>query len=279
MKNILVIGSSGQIGSFLVPYLKNEGYRVTEFDKKLTFQHDIRLPYNDCLKNAIKESDFIFFFAFDVGGSRYLKKYQNTFDFISNNVEIMRNTFNYLEENKKPFVFASSQMSNMPYSNYGILKALGEAYTRILNGRIVRFWNVCGYETDPEKYHVITDFILKAKKDKEIKLLTDGEEERDFLYIEDCCEALKVVMDKYYEFSTESKLHIASFSWIKIIYVANIIAGYYNVKVFPGENEDEIQKNKKNEPDPFILKYWRPKTDIVSTINNVIKYVESKGIK
>ena len=46
-------------------------------------------------------SDFIFFLAFDVGGSRYLKKYQNTFDFISNNMRIMENTFSILKKERK----------------------------------------------------------------------------------------------------------------------------------------------------------------------------------
>ena len=31
-----------------------------------------------------------------------------------------------LEEYKKPFVFASSQMSNMSYSPYGVMKRVGE---------------------------------------------------------------------------------------------------------------------------------------------------------
>ena len=38
----------------------------------------------------------------------------------------MVNTFDLLAKYKKPFLFASSQMSNMGYSNYGILKLLGE---------------------------------------------------------------------------------------------------------------------------------------------------------
>ena len=40
---------------------------------------------NKNLISKVKKCDFIFFLAFDVGGSRYLKKYQNTYIwFISN---------------------------------------------------------------------------------------------------------------------------------------------------------------------------------------------------
>jgi hypothetical protein len=74
-----------------------------------------------------RAADFVFFLAFDVGGSRYLKKYQHTFDFINNNTRLMANTiWTYLNKYKKRFVFASSQMSNMSYSPYGVLKRVGE---------------------------------------------------------------------------------------------------------------------------------------------------------
>ena len=35
-------------------------------------------------------------------------------------------------------------MSNMTHSPYGILKSIGETYTRALKGLIVKFWNVYG---------------------------------------------------------------------------------------------------------------------------------------
>ena len=71
---------------------------------------------NHNLDRAIKNSDFVFVLAFDVGGSRYLKKYQHTFDFVNNNTRMMANVFDLLGKYKKRFVFASSQMSNMSYS-------------------------------------------------------------------------------------------------------------------------------------------------------------------
>jgi nucleoside-diphosphate-sugar epimerase len=277
MKNILILGSSGQIGTYLTAHLRKRGYEVTEFDKELTYKHDMRIPNNTDLRDKIRSSDFVFFLAFDVGGSRYLNKYQNTFDFVSNNVAIMNNGFEYLQKTKKPFIFASSQMSNMSYSTYGMLKALGEAYTKILDGRIVKFWNVYGYETDPEKYHAITDFILKAKNTGIIDMMTDGQEERDLLYADDCCEALEMVMNRYDEFTPDTPLHITNFNWVKIAHVANIIAGKYDAKVIPSASTDLIQKNKRNEPDRFILDYWHPKTFILAGIEKVIEKMESDG--
>ena len=85
-------------------------------------------------------ADFVFFLAFDVGGSRYLAQHQNTFDFLHNNVLIMENVFHELSIHKTPFIFASSQMSNMTYSPYGTAKAIGE-YNAQVNRQQAAFWD------------------------------------------------------------------------------------------------------------------------------------------
>ena len=125
---ILNLGSSGQIGAYLSEYLRGKGHVVIDFDKVETPNHDMTVIPNQYLENAIETADFVFFLAFDVGGSRYLKKYQHTFDFINNNTRLMANVFGLLEKYNKRFVFASSQMSNMSYSPYGACKKLGELY-------------------------------------------------------------------------------------------------------------------------------------------------------
>ena len=45
-------------------------------------------------------------------------------------------------------------------------------------------------------------------------MLTDGTEERQFLYAEDCCEALETVMNCYTDFKSDDPLHITSFTTI-----------------------------------------------------------------
>ena len=90
---ITILGSSGQIGAYLTEYLRNKGHDVIEFDKADADWMDITKIPNLSLDNAIEKSDFVFFLAFDVGGSRYLKKYQHTFKFIDNNTRMMANAF------------------------------------------------------------------------------------------------------------------------------------------------------------------------------------------
>ena len=273
---ITILGSSGQIGAYLTEYLRDKGHHVTEFDKNNSYHEDMTTIPNPFLKNAIMDSDFIFFIAFDEGGSRYLKKYQHTFKFIDNNARMLAGAFQYISEYKKPFVFASSQMSNMSYSPYGTLKRVGELYTESLGGLIVKFWNVYGIEKDHDKAHVITDFIRKGFEEGDFEMMTDGEEVRQFLYAEDCCEGLEAVMKNYDEFYANDPLHITNFDYTTIREVAIIIENEFRligkpVNIIPGKASDSVQLDKRNEADPFIRKYWSPKTDLVTGISKVFE--------
>ena len=279
---ITILGSSGQIGAYLTEYLRKKGHAVFEFDVVNSPYQDMTKIPNPNLEYHIKESDFIFFLAFDVGGSRYLKKYQHTFQFIDNNARLMANAFGYLQRHNKKFVFASSQMSNMSYSPYGVLKNVGELYTKSLKGLIVKFWNVYGIEKDHEKAHVITDFIRKGFEDGVIDMLTDGEEEREFLYAEDCCEALETIMKNYKQFTPEDNLHITSYHPTKIIDIASMIVGQFNligkhdVKLEPSSEKDSVQMDKKNRPDMYLSKWWIPKTTIDKGIAKVFEEMKKE---
>jgi len=265
----LVLGSAGQIGSELCKFLKKEGHKVLTFDIVDSPFQDLRIEGQ--VDTLISESDFVMFLAFDVGGSRYLKKYQHTYEFIDNNTKLMLYTFDALRKSKKPFIFASSQMSNMSYSPYGVSKALGESYTKSLGGITVKFWNVYGPEHDLEKSHVITDFILKAKEVGNITMLTDGKEERQFLHAEDCSNALMILSQKYNSISRDQELHITNFEWNTILEVADFINETIPCKITPSTEIDTVQLNKRNEPDPYILNFWKPVISLKEGINKVIK--------
>jgi nucleoside-diphosphate-sugar epimerase len=273
MKHVAVLGSAGQIGAPLVEYLSDKGYLVSTFDIASNPQEDLR--YRGAAEKAIIGADMVFFLAFDVGGSRYLSKYQHTHDFMRNNMLLMANTFNSLKYNRKKFIFASSQMASMSYSPYGLLKNIGERETEALDGRVVKFWNVYGPEHDMEKSHVITDFILKAKSTSVIDMMTTGEEEREFLYVEDACKALETVMLNYDRFTPTSPLHITSFESTKVSRVADIIADHYGAYVVPGDKRDLVQMDARNKPDRFILNYWQPETTIEKGIANIIKEMDN----
>ena len=83
-------------------------------------------------------------------------------------------------------------------------------------------------------------------------MLTDGTEQREFLYAEDCCEALEAVMENYEEIGPDDNLHITSFQQTTILEIAEIIQFLFSklghdVKISPANSKDEVQKDKRNE--------------------------------
>ena len=272
---VLVLGSAGQVGAPLVKHLKSNGHTVYEMDiVNDPHWQDLTIKNNVYLLEKVIQCDFIFFLAYDVGGSQYLREYQHSYDFIHNNSVMMSEVFHTIKCMNKKFVFASSQMSNMNFSPYGVLKRIGEYYTQSLNGLFVHFWNVYGIERDPEKYHVINDFIKKGFDTGKIEMHTDGQEERDFLYAEDCCKALESIMINYDHIDRNEKLHVTTGEFTKIIDIARIIQSKFesigkSVDVVPSSNKDSVQPGIKNVASTYIRKWWKPETSIEVGISNI----------
>jgi len=195
--------------------------------------------------------------------------------------EILENTFEIIKKYKKPFLFASSQMSNMSYSPYGLLKNIGEKYSDILGGLVVKFWNVYGVEKDLKKSHVITDFVLMGLKNKRIKMLTNGIEKRDFLYAEDCCIGLEKIFLNFEKIKKIKKsIDLTTGKYTSIISIAKIIQKLLKkreikVKIQPSKNKDVVQLDKRNKPDMFFKKYWRPKFSLKDGIEEIISYYQN----
>jgi nucleoside-diphosphate-sugar epimerase len=251
---ILVLGSEGVIGKALCTYLEGVGHEVIHWDIKLTNDHDLSNSLNVYrLKNVIGSADFVFFLAYDVGGAKYI--WDVDLDFVNRNNMIMINTFNHLRDKK--FVFASSTMFNMD-NVYGTLKYIGEHYTRKLGGLSARFWNVYGPEKVSEKSHVITDMLHKFKENGYIDLMTDGEEERQFLHTNDCARCLAVIMNKYDEILGDTdSVDITSFESIKIKDVARYICDDIRMNENNMNNHDRM-----NEPRDYILRHWKPEISL-----------------
>lgn len=273
MNNILVLGSKGQIGLSLTKILRNSNkYNVIECDIVCCESNDLRKE-SDFLNQSFRDADFVYFLAYDVGGSKYLYDNQNSSSFLNNNLLLMLNTFSYLEKYSNPFIFASTQMSNMNHSPYGTLKRIGEHYTNILGGHIVRFWNTYGIENNPEKTHVITDFINSAISQKSILMRTTGNESRQFLHADDCGKALLKIQENYEDIE-KRYLDITSFEWSSIYEVAKIVSNIFgDLPIKRGEKEDLVQNNISNEPDPYFKKYWKPEITLKDGITTIVKHM------
>ena len=74
------------------------------------------------------------------------------------------------------------------------------------------------------------------------------------------------MLDKQLEY------HITSFEWISIQKIAQIIAGQFpGTEIIPTKQKDGVQRDKRNEPDPNILRYWQPEIGIKEGIVKIIE--------
>lgn len=295
MGKILVLGSEGLIGKNLTTHLTDLGHSVIEYDIKNPTKtygdedlscKDISEPDLQGLMDCVEDADFVYFLAFDVGGATYLKKYEHTTAFISNNMKIMDNVFGALTLSNKPFVFASSMMTKIPGSTYGILKTLGERYAAALGGLSVRFWNVYGPEEIDllGRNHAITDFIQMGLFDKQILVKTDGSESRQFIYVDDASRALICMMDQYNKIKTELGLlsdsnsryncvEVSNGEWVNIKKIAKLIGMETKKTVNFSSKKDRVQNDLRIDPDiKLITKYgWKPQVTLEEGIDLMVK--------
>ncbi|MBS0285950.1 MAG: NAD(P)-dependent oxidoreductase [Proteobacteria bacterium] len=268
----LVLGSEGVVGKSFCEFIENKTeHSCTHWDIKNGSEFDLRDTNNiSKLKKTMEDCDFVMFLACDVGGSKYLNTVQNV-TFINNNLLIMINVFNTLLETKKPFIFTSSQMSNMHHCSYGTCKKIGEHYCSSIGGIVVQLWNTYGYEKVDVKSHVINDFIRMALDDKTIHMKTDGSEKRQFLFDTDCAEALFVLAQNYkkYEFQT---IHLTNGEWTSIYEIAQIIKDEIkDIEIITNTKKDDTQI-LVNEPKNFIdTNDWLPKISIRDGIKYLIQ--------
>lgn len=223
----LVIGSEGFIGKPFCTFLKSKGETVVHFDIKRDVEEDARFQKMD-----FTNIDFVYFLAWDVGGAKYLYKENAQLGQLDWNLQLLQNVMKQLQESKIPFLFISTQLAEEYDTVYGSTKRLGEIWTRLLGGTFVRQWNVYGpIEEHSIRSHVMSDFVHQAIATKEIKMLTNGEEMRQFIHIDDVCEAWYLAAKQ----KIEGIHDVTSFEWVKIIDIANMISTATGAKVIPGK--------------------------------------------
>lgn len=257
MKN-LILGSEGFVGKYFCNYLEKKGETVIRCDLKITSENDLRF-----IKINFSDIDRIYFLAWEVGGAKYLYRKDTQLFQLQWNLKLMENTFPQIIESKIPFLFISSQLADERDYVYGVSKRLGELWSTLGGGKFIRLWNVYGpIEMLSEKTHVVSDFVLQAVRDKQIKLLTSGEEKRQFIHIEDVCDAFLLAMSE----GLDGIIDITSSKWVSILELSNIIAKYTNAIVLPGKSKGSTPVT----PIHGKLRNWQPRISLEWGIKNMI---------
>ena len=226
LKN-LVLGSEGFVGRPLCSYLESLGETVVRFDVKRGEKEDGRF-----ITLNLREIDRVYFLAWDVGGAKYLYRRDVQFVQLDWNLKLLMNIMPQLQDSGRPFLFVSSQLAEEHDTVYGATKRLGEIWTRLLEGMRVRLWNVYGHiEGISERSHVISDFVNQAIVNGKIRMLTTGDEMRQFIHIDDVCRAFHVGLSN----NLPGIYDVTSFEWVRVIDVARTIAEMTGAEVVPGD--------------------------------------------
>jgi len=223
----LVIGSDGFVGKPFCAYLESCGEGVVRFDIKQGYEQDARLA-----RLPLTGIDRVYFLAWEVGGAKYLYRDDIQFLQLDSNLKLMLNVFPQLQSANLPFLFVSSQLAEEHDTVYGSTKRLGEVWSLLLKGVRVRLWNVYGaYEPASERSHVVADFIWQAITQGEIRMMTTGEELRQFVYIDDVSLAFHRALCQ----RLEGVYDVTSFEWVPVRRVAEIIARLTGAKLITAE--------------------------------------------
>jgi UDP-glucose 4-epimerase len=253
---MLVTGGAGFIGSHLTERLLSEGHKVTVLDnfsngRIENIQHLLDNPLITLVKEDMKkpkklgqivnDSDIIFHLAANPEVRLGETGPKTHFE------ENILATFNLLEAIRKDgtaktLIFASSSTVYgeaklvptredygplMPISIYGASKLACEAliagytYTFNLRALILRPANIVGSRSN---HGVIVDFIKKIKVNpKRLEILGDGHQEKSYLHISDCIEAIMHVAEAsakgtqkvdIYNLGSEDKITVAQIAKI-----------------------------------------------------------------
>ena len=83
-------------------------------------------------------------------------------------------------------------------------------------------------------------------------------------------------MQEYDSFTSNDNLHITTGINTSILEIASQIQSLFKeigreVTIVPAESKDEVQKDARNEGNPHIKQWWRPKTSISDGIKKVFE--------
>jgi len=220
---VVVTGGAGFIGSHLVDRLIVEGYEVIVLDNLSTgkienVKHHLNnqkfnLVRGDVqnsrdVNKAIKDADIVFHLAAFVNVPLSIEN-----PMLANNVNT-RGTLNLLQailkKNFARFVYVSTcavygeacylpiseEHPTAPLSPYGVSKLAAEQYCKVFNRTLglktvcLRYFNIYGPRQFKGPYSaVITRFIDRLRENEPPIIYGNGEQTRDFLYVEDAVEA------------------------------------------------------------------------------------------
>ena len=283
-KNILVTGGSGFIGSYVVDHLIKKKYRVTVIDLTKPKRKDVRFIKSNILNKklirlALKKNKIIFHLA---AVSDIDKVKDIPTKTIATNVF---GTTLLLDEarkaNIKRFIFASTYYSYGSAGNlYTTSKTASESIIKNYNLLYGLKYTILRYPTayGPRNRQVdaISIFVKRALKNLNLFIHGNGNQERNYLHVEDLGEGSVAAINKKLINKTVT---LTSNKNIKIKNLAKKIiqlTGSKSKIIFSKNKKrlDDFTSNVLNVKKKEISFGWKPKNDLNSGLLKYVKYIK-----
>ncbi|MCH8012522.1 MAG: NAD(P)-dependent oxidoreductase [Candidatus Marinimicrobia bacterium] len=258
MKKVLVTGACGYLGARLSKYLAENGFRITAFD---SFDPSMYSQWTSLMEEVIigdiRDETILYNLAkkqFDIVIHLISLDHNRSEDepnFVSS-INVMP-TWNLLDKLSKngleKFIYFSTQQvlgklpstiidessPPNPINKYGLTHLLCEQivnyYNEITETKCINIRLSNGYGSPVFKENncwwlVINDFCKMANERGEIKLLSDGSPQRDFIHNLDISRAVGVLIKSKEDF-IDNIFHIATGETWAILELAHIVADIY----------------------------------------------------
>lgn len=199
-RSIIVTGFDGYIAGNLIPKLVNIGHNVIGYDRNIpsVYQKNLYPIIMD-----ISKSNYEIYRTLNIVGVIHLAAIsgikdceKDMHDTIKTNIESTLKLFEFAYERRIPVVFASSQAAKGGGNLYASTKIICEQFAKKFNKRganinVLRFCNVYGGLGYLEKKSTALSNFIKCKlNDKTAVVHGNGEQKRDFVHVEDICDAI-----------------------------------------------------------------------------------------
>lgn len=296
MKNVLVTGGAGFIGSNLVDELILQKYNVTIIDnlstgkekninkKAVFYKCDIR--DFDRLSKTFNQIDYVFHLAALPRIQRSIKSPLET-----NEVNV-QGTLNVLEaatkNNIKKVIFASSSsvyglqnslplyenMIPQPLSPYSLQKFIGEMYaqiyTRLYGLRVIslRFFSVYGPRQNcTEEYAtIIGKYIHLCAHRENLPIYGDGQQTRDFTHVDDVIKACMRSMSINLPDNSPDMFNICSGEPYSVMKIAK---KFKQPIIFKPKREGEVLNSYGNNSLAKKFLGWTPRKKLVKYLETI----------
>lgn len=295
MKNIVIIGASGLIGSYVLKNLNNKDMTViavslnmSDFREKLDSNNIVYESYEDFKKRVISDENLEDYIFLNLAYPRLEDRevIESAIDFtykITDDVKslgitkyVYISTQSVYDENRT--IAATEDFVLKPKTFYGEGKVIIEEYLKDYSEKnnielsILRLGSVVGPGMGKR---ITTRFVTSALKEKKITVIDSGQK-FSFIHLDDVIDVLVTYMEYISSNQGVDVLNVGTDETYSLTTVANEVkeqlkALDIDVNLEINKQEGEYKNNSINVDKLYSTLNWKPKFKLPEIINNEIE--------